>query len=393
MDDYLTFLKEAPTPWHAVATIEKRLAGFTKLDEGDEWSVEPGKGYFFIRGGSLIAFRMPKNKIEKGTIFASHTDSPSLRLKPHPVYRENNMNLYRVGIFGGPLLSTWFDRDLSVAGIILKDQGGEIATELYHDKSPITIPSLAIHLQNEKERKAFEINKQKHIGPIFSLTDDEVKPFADALAFDLFLVPLEEPRMLSSSLIAAYRHDNLSSVYASLEALLKASPSDNSLQVCAFYNHEEVGSASDEGAMSPLLNDLISRLGAKRLKSRFLCVSIDVTHAYHPNFADKHDPQHKSFLGNGPAIKYNANLRSVTTAKTAAPIVKICRKFDIPFQENTDINTLRTGSTVGPYLSSHGFPTVDLGMPLLAMHSIRELIHGDDLKHLTNLLEKCLAYS
>lgn len=390
MDDYLNFLKASPTPWHACVEIKKRLSGYTCLNEGDEWDLKPGQNYLMQRGGTIIAFRMPTGSAEKCLIVGSHTDSPSLRLKPNPSFREKTMNLYRVGIFGGPLLYTWFDRDLSVAGIVMREKEGKIVEELVHDKTPITIPSLAIHLQNEKERKALTVDKQKHINPIFSLSQEEVHPYEDALSFDLFLVPLEEPRVLTSGLIAGYRNDNLSSAYATLAAFAETKNASDTLHIAAFFNHEEIGSGTDEGAKSPLVTDIIERIGGKRLRSKSLCLSLDVTHAFHPHFPDKHDPQHQSLLGNGFVIKYNSNMMAMSSARTAAPIVQMCRKHGIPYQENADNNSLRTGSTIGPHIASSGIATADLGVPLLGMHSIRELIHGDDLQNLIKLVTKML---
>ena len=402
LEDFRAFLAASPTSWHAVREIGNRLAEkeFIPLSLCDAWELEKGKRYFVSRGGSLCAFALPKKGVKKMTILATHTDSPALKVKPQPQVNEENMVLLEVETYGSPLLTSWMNRDLAIAGrIVIK--GGEEKLVFFND-SPLFIPQLAIHLDREVNEKGLVLNKQEHLRPIAAVgkypayLEHSLKQ--KILSFDLFLVPMEEPRYLgpASEMLASYRLDNLASVHAALTAIAQAKPSDQ-LQVALFSDHEEIGSRSDEGAASTFLADVLKRLEIPQkewapVPSASLCVSIDVAHAYNPNYASRYDPNHHPLLGKGIVLKYNADYKYTTNALTAARVLQACDKLSLSHQNFACRSDVPCGSTVGPILSSGlGIPAVDIGCPIFSMHSAREVMgihdHLDMCKLLTHLLQ------
>lgn len=413
IDDLAGFMEDSPSPWHAVEQIGNRLAhyGFTPLYEEDSWEIEKGEKYFVERGGALIAFTIPKQTPKRSIIIASHTDSPCLKIKPNAEFRSHNMNLFRVEAYGGPTLSTWFDRDLAITGQIFIDDGESTHRHLiYADEHLLTIPSLAIHLMEKNDGKPKQyIDKQEHLCPLIGLSEKEEHSlegilkshvhYKTLLSHDLYLVPTQSPSYIGAKdeLIASYRLDNLSSAHASLMAILCAKQKQKDvMQVCVFWNNEETGSGSDEGAMSPFLDDVFKRLCFNleinaedfyKFKSQSACLSVDVSHAFHPNFAKRYDSQDHPLFENGPIFKHNANLRYATTAPLSAKLTKLCKEHKIHFQKSAGHSEVRCGSTVGPITaSSMGIQTMDLGAPLLAMHSTRELMSTKDHLSLCKLL-------
>ena len=413
IEDLSEFIENSPSSWHAVEQIGNRLAhyGFTPLYEEESWEIEPSGKYFVERGGALIAFSLPKNSPKSSVIIASHTDSPCLKIKPHAEFRSHNMNLFRVEAYGGPTLSTWFDRDLAITGQIVVDDGEGVSSHLvYADEHLLTIPSLAIHLSEKKDGKPKQcIDKQEHLCPLIGLSKSPQNSlekilkthvnFKSLLSHDLFLVPTQPLSYLGEKdeLIASYRLDNLCSAHASLMALLcaKKQPKDL-MQVCVFWNNEETGSQSEEGALSPFLEDLFKRISFLlkmdeedffKFKSRSSCLSIDVSHAFHPNFAKRYDSEDHPLFDSGPIIKCNANLRYATRAPLSGKIATLCKKHKIPYQQSAGHSEVRCGSTVGPLTAANmGIQTLDMGTPLLAMHSTREIISAKDHLSMCKLL-------
>lgn len=269
IDDFLNFLSHSPTAWHAVDSIKNvlRQAGFIELDEFNEWKLEQGKAYFLNRdGSSLCAFVMPSDHITKMHILASHTDSPGFKLKPNPEYRLENMTLLATEIYGSPLLTSWFNRDLGIAGRVFfaqpENKIGQALVNIFDQ--PVTIPQLAIHLDREANEKGPTFNKQEHFSALaavdfdskksylLSLLENKIKdPFEYILSHDLFLYPLEKPQKLGSDLLAGYRFDSLASVHAAITAIKTSPPHKNHLNIAVFWNHEESGSQSAQGAKSP----------------------------------------------------------------------------------------------------------------------------------------------
>jgi aspartyl aminopeptidase len=418
LEDLRSFLDNSPTSWHAGLELGNRLAlkEFTPLDEREKWLLEPGKRYFVLRGGSLCAFTLPAQAPQQALILASHTDSPALKLKPHAEsIRENMLFLCTEG-YGTPLLSSWLNRDLGIAGrLITADQKGNLEERLiYIDDAPLFIPQLAIHLDREVNEKGLLLNRQEHLLACATLLEGPMEKgyletlmrrhlaFHTLVSSELFLVPIEESRFLGSrgELLASYRLDNLASCHALAVALVSAPSTQHLLQMGLFWDHEEVGSRSYEGAASPFFDDVLQRIAyclklneedLLQLKSHSLCVSVDMAHAWNPNYPNKYDPNHSPLLGKGVVIKYNADQRYASSASTTARIIQTCRELGLPYQYYAMRSDLPCGSTVGPiFASSAGIATVDIGTPQLSMHSIREVIAPSDHLTLCRLLTELL---
>jgi aspartyl aminopeptidase len=346
------------------------------------------------------------------TIAAAHTDSPSLKLKPQPSYGSAGMQMLAVEPYGGPLLNSWLNRDLGIAGRVIYRRGAEPLTSalVRIDDSPVTIPQLAIHLDRQVNESGLLLNKQNHLVPLASLNEGLSAPYLEELlkrylsfdkllAHDLFLFPLEPARHIGrdGEMLASYRLDNLSSVFAAASALAAIEqPARHQMPLAVFWDHEEVGSASAYGAQSPFLLHLLERislaLGLQRadflqLLQQSFCLSIDMAHALHPNYLDRHDPLHQPRLNGGIVLKSNAQQRYATEAELAARIVDRCNQLAIPLQYFVSRNDMPCGSTIGPINgATTGIPTVDLGIPQLSMHSARELIGTSDQLQLELLL-------
>ncbi|MGL4540543.1 MAG: M18 family aminopeptidase [Candidatus Rhabdochlamydia sp.] len=414
--DLKVFLETAPTSWHATQEIGNRLAihHFLPLEDTDKWKLKPGGKYFTTKGGSLCAFSLPKKKPKQALILASHTDSCALKLKPLPCYSEQNMTSFGVEVYGSPLLSSWLNRDLVLAGRVIvlnKDQQPE-ETLVILDDATFMIPQLAIHLDRDVNEKGVILNKQEHLCPLVSVSSQEKDAislienllrrqlsFQKLLSFDLFLVPQESARFigLNNEMLASYRIDNLLSVHASLAALVSCkNPSEDQLQIALFLDHEEVGSHSLEGAGSCFLQDTLKRMAYHleldlealiRLKNNSLCLSIDMAHALNPNYINKHDPHHQPLLNKGIVIKYNANQKYASNAVSTAPIIHACHNLNLNYQSFVSRSDLSCGSTIGPIIAANlGINTVDIGCPQLSMHSTREVIACQDYLDLLHLL-------
>lgn len=416
VQDLFSFISSSPTPWHSVIEISNRLSlhDFELLDEKKSFSLKPNGKYFIQRGGSLIAFIMPDKTPQAALIGAAHTDSPSLKIKPHAQFREDNMNLLRIESYGGPLLSTWYDRDLALSGRVCSlSPDDEVQTHLIHaDDHPLIIPSLAIHLSEKKDGLVKQyLDKQEHLCPLIGLSDQEENslekifnkyfPFKKIYSHELFLVPIQPPSFIGSNLelISSYRLDNLCSVHAILCALASACHQNlaHNIRMAVFWNHEEIGSKTEEGAASPFFQDILQRICLSsnlnqehyyQLKNNSLCLSFDVSHAFHPNFKKRHDPQDRPLFEKGTIIKLASSMRYASTAKTSAFIENLCDKHHLLYQLSSSHSEISCGSTIGPIFSSEmGITTLDLGTPLLAMHSSRELISIKDHLNATKLMK------
>jgi aspartyl aminopeptidase len=419
LKDFHQFLQQSPTPWHAVEAAAERLsrAKAIHLEEGEKWKLQKGKRYFVKRGGSICAFSLPEKSPTKMTILAAHTDSPALKLKPNPEVVAEPIHLLETEIYGGPLLSSWFNRDLVIAGrIVFEDKQGKTQEKLvFLEETPLFIPQLAIHLDREVNDKGLMINKQDHMRPIFALSKDKKNllepllkkhvPFKNLLSFDLFLVPLEKPRYLgiNDEMLASYRLDNLASSHACITACItiwSKAPASDALQMTVLWDAEEIGSRTVDGAASPFAADILKRIQAFYamtdeeficMKTDSLCLSVDVAHAYSPNHAKKYDPQHQLMPGHGIVIKYNADKKYVTDAKTAAPVISACKKAKLPFQSFASHSNFTSGSTIGPiFAHTMGIPTADIGSAIFSMHSTREVMAVKDHLEMCQLLTALL---
>ena len=371
LEDFTRFIARSPTAFHAAREITIRLAeaDFTPLSEGERWKFEPGKGYFIQKDDALVAaFRIPKKAPAAAVILASHVDSPALKIKPHPELSTQAIGQLGTEVYGAPLLHTWLDRDLYIAGrITVQDPDGTIQSILVSlDDYPVIIPGLAIHLDRNVTEKGIIVNKQDHLKAVFSLQSKEKHleswlhkhhSFKKLLSFDLFLVPLEKPSFIGfeNEMLAGYRLDNLTAAYASLHAITNSKPRSDVLQMAFFWDHEEIGSTSLLGADSHFANQVFERIGSffkmdredlYRVKSRSLCLSGDLGHAFHPNYSDKFDPQHNCLMGHGVALKFNACQKYATSSLTAAAIVDLADRHKMPLQKFVSKSDIPSGSTV-----------------------------------------------
>ncbi|PIS02461.1 MAG: M18 family aminopeptidase [Chlamydiae bacterium CG10_big_fil_rev_8_21_14_0_10_42_34] len=411
LGNFVQFLNRSPTVYHAAKEVGMRLAeaDFTPLSEGEKWTLEPGKGYFVTREDSLVAaFRLPKKKPQSAILHASHLDSPALKIKPRPEISSQGIGQFGTEIYGGPLLHTWLDRDLALAGrIVVANKNGQCETKLvFLDDYPLIIPGIAIHLQRDINEKGTLVHKQDHLKAIYSIQTKENHldmwlkkhhSFHELLSFDLFLVPLERAALngFEDELISSYRLDNLTSAFASLDALLNSKATEDTIQMAIFWDHEEIGSKTYGGADSLFVDQMLERICMQnkmdredlyRLKSRSLCISCDVGHAFHPNFPEKYDTQNAPLMGKGPVVKFSS--RYATNGPSAAPIVHLAKKNKIPLQTSASRSDLSGGGTVGAMMGANlGIQTVDIGLACWAMHSIRETVSTQDLLALAKLLK------
>lgn len=406
-EDFLQFLQDAPTSYHCVEEVKKRLQkeGFSPLTEETLWQLQKGGKYFVHRGGSIAAFCLPKAPPSSLTILAAHTDSPALKLKPSPIKVQEGMNLLSIEVYGGPILHSWLNRDIKIAGRYFTKEGKEHLID--QKEQCLMIPEVAIHLDRELN-KGRPLNRQEHLMPLVSLHDKEnpltiesLLNISDVESFDLFLVPAEPPSLLglNRDWIASYRIDNLTSVHAATAAIASYEDS-SSLPIAVFFDHEEIGSLSWEGARSSFLSDLLVRIkGALKLneeaflqiKRSSICYSLDMAHAIHPLHGTKHDPGHRPFLGKGLVIKEHSDQKYATSAYTKAIAKKIAHAAKVKTQDFACRADVPSGSTVGPAIAAlTGIATVDLGCPQLSMHSTREIVAVNDYLDSVTFLKQAL---
>lgn len=413
-ESLLNFFDQSPTAWHVVHNCTKELSlhGYQELKEEASWKIKPGGKYFVTRNGSSIcAFIVPKATPKGIHVVASHTDSPSFKLKPNAEFTSENMRMLAVEIYGAPILASWLNRDLGIAGrVIYKDSKGAVHEKIVTiDDHPVVIPQLAIHLDREVNEKGLVVHKQDHLAALAGIENKKEKhsflerviklPIKEILAYDLFLYPLEKARFLGENheLIASYRIDNLTSAHASLHGLLASGqPSRDLIKMIVLWDNEEIGSNTAQGAGSPFLAHTIERIALAmncsreeyfQWISRSLCLSVDLGHALHPNYKDRHEPHHAALLNKGVLIKANAQNRYASEARATATVVSLCQKHKIPFQKYASRGDIPCGTTVGP-INAHvtGMPTIDIGIAQLSMHSCREIIAAKDHSALCDLL-------
>ncbi|MFF1393047.1 M18 family aminopeptidase [Streptomyces sp. NPDC058287] len=423
-DDLMSFLAASPSPYHAVANAAARLekAGFRQVAETDAWDGTTG-GKYVTRGGAIVAWYVPEGAAPHTPfrIVGAHTDSPNLRVKPLPDMGSQGWRQVAVEIYGGPLLNSWLDRDLGLAGRLTLRGGtsqafgsGGGSTRLVNiDRALMRVPQLAIHMDRSVHTDGLKLDKQKHMQPIWGLGDDvhegDLIRFleeeyglaeGDVTGWDLMTHPIEAPAYLGrdKELVAGPRMDNLLSVHAGTAALAAVSASDDLpyIPVLAAFDHEENGSQSDTGADGPLLGGVLERSvfargGSYEDKARAfagtVCLSSDTGHAVHPNYAERHDPTHHPRAGGGPILKVNVNNRYATDGSGRAVFAAACEKAGVPFQSFVSNNAMPCGTTIGPITAArHGIKTVDIGVAILSMHSCRELCAADDPFLLANAL-------
>ena len=411
-NELINFLYESPTAFHAVKNVKDTLEfeGFKELKEADRWNLEVEGKYFVTKNDSaLIAFRVGKGDIaENGfKIIGAHTDSPGFRIKPNPeITVENTYVKLNTEVYGGPILNTWFDRPLSLAGrVALRGENPlKPSIKLIDFKKPLLIiPNLAIHM-NRNVNEGYAINRQKDTLPLLGFINEKfekegylLKLISDELGvkieeildFDLFLYECEKGCLLGleEELISAGRLDDLWMVYAGVKALIDSNDS-KATKVMVCIDNEEIGSLTAQGANSTLLQTVLERitlaLGKDREEfmralSNSVMISADLAHAVHPNQVEKHDPVNKPVLGGGPVIKMAASGSYSTDSYASAIFKGVCEKANVPCQVFVNRSDVRGGTTIGPITAANlCIPVVDMGAPLLSMHSVRELASVED---------------
>ncbi|TFB65917.1 M18 family aminopeptidase [Cryobacterium sp. Hz7] len=401
IDDFAEFITASPSSYHAAAEVARRLdtAGFDRVSETEEWSGAPGRRYL-VRDGAVVAWVQPDGAgpTTPFRILGAHTDSPGFKLKPKPTIGAHGWLQAGVEVYGGPLLNSWLDRELELAGRLTTIDGTE---HLVRTGPFCRIPQLAIHLDRDANA-GLTLDRQRHLTPVFGVGETSQADLVGHLAglaglageevagYDILTADTANPARfgLGRELFAAGRMDNLSSVHAGLVALIGAPAPAGQILVLAAFDHEELGSETRTGASGPLLGDILTRIGAGlgasvsdrlRAYAGSWCVSADAGHSVHPNYPEKHDPANMVVAGGGPLLKINATQRYATDAAGAALWARTCAQAGVEYQEFVSNNTVPCGSTIGPLTATRlGIRTVDVGIPLLSMHSARELCHVSD---------------
>ena len=421
--DLLSFIDTSPSPWHAVHSIEQRLLaqGFTQLQEAQRWKLEAGGRYYVVRGGaSIIAFKLGQQSLsEKGfRMIGAHTDSPGLRLKTHAAHASNGLVRLGVEIYGGPILATFTDRDLSLAGRVNVRTANGFETRLLKFEQPLLrLPNLAIHMNRDVNEQGLKLNKQTELPLLFSLSNEKLgarEQFFELLASELGVSAKDiltyelnvfdtQPGAFwgaEQEFLANSQLDNLASCHAALTAML-AVEKPAATTLCAFFDHEEVGSESAAGAGGSFAADVIDRISlcldmdeeaqhCAAAKSFF--ISADMAHAFQPNFPNAYEPNHHVLVNAGPVIKTNSNQRYSTDADTAARFISLCESAGVPFQHYTHRTDLGCGSTIGPIVASRlGVASVDVGSPMWAMHSLRESAGVQDVGYMIAVMRAAFS--
>jgi len=416
----LDFIDTSPSPWHAVDSTKAMLDanGFKPLIENQPWQFRKNGRYYVVRdGASIIAFVIgDKPLVETGfRIVGAHTDSPSLRLKPKAAFASQGIAQLGVEVYGGPILATFTDRDLSLAGrVMVREGNAHVARNVQFTSAIVRLPNLAIHMNREVNDKGLVLNKQTGIPLIFGFASDtaeaqtqlnqalasqlNVRP-EDILTWDLTVYDTQKGSLwgLNNEFVANSQLDNLASCHAAISALL-ANKKPDSTTICALFDHEEVGSESATGASGSFMTDVIARICTSlqvseedrlRTLANSFFISADMAHAYHPNHASAYEPCHHALVNHGPVIKTNANQRYSTNADTAARFIRLCEQAGVPYQQYAHRTDLGCGSTIGPILAAQlGMASVDVGNPMWAMHSIRESAGVLDHGYMTAVLSQ-----
>ena len=405
VSDFIEFLNNSPSCYHATANLEKLVAaaGYTRLYEHEDWTLLPGEKYYMIRGGTtLIAFRFPKQKPLGFMMSASHVDRPTFKVKGEAELKGKYTRLYTEG-YGGMIMSTWLDRPLSVAGRVMVDTEDGVKTRLINiDRDLLLIPNVAIHM-NRQVNDGYKFNPAVDTLPLIGGKDSTSKFYellekeagGKIMGRDLFLYVREKASVwgIDEEFLSSAALDDLACAWCCTQAFLNAEENDRMVPVLIAFDDEEVGSNSPQGAASTLLADTLNRicnmleLNPYRMLAQSFMVSADNAHAVHPNHPEYADAYNAPLLGGGVVLKFNANQRYTTDAVSAAVFRKLCVKADVPVQEYSNRADIRGGSTLGHISLTHvSVPTADVGLPQLAMHSCYETIAVKDLEYLEKVM-------
>ena len=420
----LDFIDESPSPWHAIASIEAAIAAFqfVRLDETAKWQLQANGRYYVVRDDSSIVLFVLGHKApaESGfKIVGAHTDSPGLRIRPNAAVASDGIARLGVEIYGGPILATFTDRDLSLAGRVSYVDGRErLAHKLVRfDRPLLRLPNLAIHMNRSVNEDGLKLHKQNELPLLLAqLAGDELPlPYfmalleqaagigtAKILSWELAVYDTQKGAFWGANqeFYADSQIDNLASCYAGLQALLDDTVLNTaeSTLVCAFFDHEEIGSESHIGAAGSFLSDVLQRISiatsseredtARAMAQSFL-ISADMAHAYHPNFPSAYDADHKVFVNKGPVIKSNANRRYSSESVSTARFIHWCEEAGVPYQRYSHRSDLPCGGTIGPIASAKlGIRSVDIGCSMWAMHSIRESAGVQDHAYMIKVLKQ-----
>jgi aspartyl aminopeptidase len=401
--DLIAFLDASPSPYHAAAEALRRLiaAGFTELTQAARWPAGPGR-YVVVDGGSLFAWIVPEGSPADAPfrLLGAHTDSPTLRVKPRPDTGQAGFRQLGIEVYGGPLLNSWLDRDLGLAGrVVVRAPGGPQVRLVWVDRPLLRVPQLAIHLDPGLRTDGLKLEAQQHVVPIWSLGAPDPGGFSrflgaeigvaaeDILSYEIVTYDLQGGTLAGASeeFVSSGRQDDLACSHACVSALsaVAAQPPSTHISAVVLFDNEEIGSRSTTGADGAWLGrqlerTVLARGGSRddylRAVSSSLHVSADMAHATHPNYPDRHEPAHWIALGGGPVLKISANVFYGTTAPTQAAFLLAAEQASVPVQYFVMKSGVRSGSTIGPLVAAGlAIPTVDVGNPTLAMHSAREL--------------------
>lgn len=403
----LTFIKNSPTAFHATKTIKAILLenGFIEVKEYQQWQLQKNQRYFVTRNDSaIIAFTTPST-FTSLQVTASHLDSPAFKIKEHGVLIDNQQVRLNVERYGGMILSSWFDRPLSIAGRVVVDKG-TLQSQLVDIEEDIAmIPNASIHL-NREINNGYKYNVQKELIPLigqaenFNLIEyikEKQHITGEVVASDLFLYNRQEGITwgINKEFISAPRIDNLECTYGLLQAII-SSQNDTALNMCLMFDNEEVGSGTKQGADSTFFNDTLTRIKEcfslseqeylTMIASGFM-ISADNAHSYHPNYKELYDAACFPIMNNGVVVKHNANQKYTSDAISVAIFKTLCKKVNVPFQDFANHSNILGGSTLGNIANTHiSLNTVDIGLAQLAMHSTYETAGSKDLEFLTKVI-------
>ncbi len=421
-NDLIDFIHASPSAFHVVRNIKAALLkqGFQELNAGDDWKLKKETKYFVSKNDTaVIAFITGKGKLKESgfKIIASHTDSPGIKIKPNiGVQNSNGYTILNTEVYGGPILNTWFDRPLSIAGRVSLKSKDPLKPETRYltVRKPICIiPNLAIHL-NREINDGIKIERQKMLLPVLSIVKEQLEKknylyeviaselkvdIEKILDFDVFLYDTNKGEIIGNDdeFISCGKLDNLAMVHTSIQALVDSEAGDATKVVVCFDN-EEVGSLSKQGAGAPLLKNTLSRICLQldkepeslyRAIEHSFMISADMAHALHPAFTEKYDTINRPAMNAGPVIKINANQKYTTDGDSAAVYDMLCKNAEVPVQRYVNHSDIAGGSTLGGISSGQlDFRSVDIGNPMLAMHSIRELGGVDDHHYVLKSFEE-----
>ena len=410
--ELIDFLYESPTAYHAAYSVKDILdkEGFEEIFEKDSWSLKKGGKYYLVKNNSaVIAFKVGNGEIEKDgfRLIGAHTDAPGFKIKPNAEMKtEDHYVRLNTEVYGGPILYTWFDRPLGVAGrVILKGKSPlKPEVKLVNINKPVLIiPSIAIHM-NRTVNEGYNFNRQKDTLPLVGFVNEELEKKGylmslltselgvsedEILDFDLFLYEYEKGCVMgiNEEFISAGKLDDQWMVFAGIKGLINSTDID-STKVMICIDNEEIGSLTAQGAQSNFIRRTLERIAIAlgksteeffRAVSNSLMISADLAHAVHPNLPDKHDPTNRPLLGEGPVLKIAASGSYSTEGVAAGIFESVCEEAKVPVQKFVNRSDVKGGTTIGPMSAADlSIPVVDMGAPLIGMHSVRELASVKD---------------